>query len=197
MSYCSFDEKLKRAQDSASKVKISAEGLSDNVFFQNVWMIHELNLPTLKIRGPRVYKTIETPKFREALVLTGFFQASRFKSPRQEDLEIEIPEPFVMSPYVFNRFHETIVNKRNWKFESSTTLQEYGGGEAVRVAVKALSTLFANLVKPNYPYPAEEAEKYFKLALKDKEAFNHLFRVAEDCLWKYKRRIAQLLEIEF
>lgn len=196
MGYSSFNEKLKKAPDSESKVKVSAEGLSNNVFFRNVWTIHESNLPTLKIKEPGVYETVTSREVREALVLTGLFQVSRSKSPKEEDLEIEMPN--TEWRYYFNRFYMRVMEKQYWRFEP-LGLEEYRGRNAVMVAVKAISTLFANLVTPESPWPDTQAERFFKMTTgpygKDQKGFKYTFEVVKNNLWKHKKRVSQLLGI--
>jgi len=181
-------------RESDIRVKVSVMGLANNIFFRNIQFVHDLNLPTLRIREPDVYETVKPLNTRKALVLTGFFQASRFKG-REEDLEIEMPNIYPMTHYDFYRFHRVVTDKGHWKFES-TPMEEYRGEDSVKVTIKAISTLFNELTSPENPWPSHLANKLFKLAENDETAFNNIFEVVKRNLWKYKKRINMLLSIE-
>lgn len=210
MSYDFFLKTLQNAKDSDAKIKVSVGGLYNNVFFQNVWDVHELNLPTLMIRCPEVYETVKDRSVREALVLTGIFEVSRFKSPRGEDLEIELSEDD------FVRFYNIITCPQRWSFEERELnryypsdvsppytkripkekgyyMDMYRGKDAARVFVHAFTELFTNLgleVDTN-------AEKYFYLSKKDGEALKRMRRnIIDSYVLRNKNRISRLLEIQ-
>ncbi|MHA1431687.1 MAG: hypothetical protein ACTSRV_15045 [Candidatus Freyarchaeota archaeon] len=73
---------------SSEQIRQIIHDLLYNLFTLHLREIHKVNLPTLRIREPRVYKTIEDRKIRETLVKSGFFKVD-LNTPRpHENLEI-------------------------------------------------------------------------------------------------------------
>ena len=75
----SFKRELEGYSDWWDSFKVALDGLTNNVFAKSLREINETNLPTLKLRNPDVYETIKNRKIREALIVSGRFQAAHIE----------------------------------------------------------------------------------------------------------------------
>ncbi len=209
-SYKSFEKKINEVSWEG-RIKLAIKGIIQNVIAKRLGEIDKLNLETLKIRFPEAYEAIEDEVARKALVLTGIFQVSPWKGPK-ENLEIEIDRE--NSELALAIRNMAIPDNSRLKYLVEKIPKEYkevyGGKDAVKIFIKSLYILFDEVgerLSPLRRHPWNSKEGYEDEELKSIFYQNVLTGVTytdnfvytlyhNNYLERARKRLSKLLEID-
>lgn len=146
----SFERELKDCSDWRDAFKIAIDGLVNNVFSRSLREIDETNLPTLELRNPGAYATIEDRETREALVISGLFQVDLHKSSRaEEDLEV-CWDARIDSQRILYAIDRLAASRDSALPVGGDDGQLYAGVEAVKVFLRALDKVVEEIEKSDW-----------------------------------------------